>query len=166
MVLTKDGKLQSENKVIEEYKVANKNSKKHKKPKKKKKHAILRGIIKSFVIIILILFILILIVAGYAAYKIYQVAKEANISREELVIKHENSIIKDIAGNELGVLNGDENRVNITLNDMPDYLPKAFIAIEDERFYEHFGVDIKRTLGATYISRRQASAPEGRRMSL
>ena len=33
---------------------------------------------------------------------------------------------------------------------MPDYLPKAFISIEDERFYQHEGVDIKRTLKATY----------------
>ena len=33
---------------------------------------------------------------------------------------------------------------------MPEYLPKAFISIEDERFYEHKGVDIKRTAKATY----------------
>ena len=31
---------------------------------------------------------------------------------------------------------------------MGEYIPKAFIAIEDERFYEHNGIDIKRTLGA------------------
>jgi len=33
---------------------------------------------------------------------------------------------------------------------MPEYLPKAFISIEDERFYEHDGIDIKRTAKATY----------------
>ena len=33
---------------------------------------------------------------------------------------------------------------------MSQYLPKAFVAIEDERFYEHSGVDIKRTLSATF----------------
>jgi len=32
---------------------------------------------------------------------------------------------------------------------MSQYLPKAFVAIEDERFYEHDGVDIKRTAAAT-----------------
>ena len=31
---------------------------------------------------------------------------------------------------------------------MPQYLPKAYIAIEDKRFYSHSGVDIKRTAGA------------------
>ena len=32
---------------------------------------------------------------------------------------------------------------------MSPYLPKAFVAIEDERFYKHGGVDIKRTFAAT-----------------
>lgn len=31
---------------------------------------------------------------------------------------------------------------------MPEYLPEAYIAIEDKRFYSHNGVDIKRTTGA------------------
>src|SRR5438309_910604 len=30
---------------------------------------------------------------------------------------------------------------NIALKDLPPYLPKAFIAIEDRRFYSHYGVD-------------------------
>ncbi len=30
---------------------------------------------------------------------------------------------------------------NISLKDLPPYLPKAFIAIEDRRFYSHFGID-------------------------
>jgi penicillin-binding protein 1A len=29
----------------------------------------------------------------------------------------------------------------VTLRDLPDYVPKAFIAIEDRRFYSHHGVD-------------------------
>lgn len=36
---------------------------------------------------------------------------------------------------------------------MGEYLPNAFVAIEDERYYSHFGIDIKRTAGAvvTYV---------------
>jgi penicillin-binding protein 1A len=30
---------------------------------------------------------------------------------------------------------------NVALRDLPPYLPKAFIAIEDRRFYSHYGVD-------------------------
>jgi penicillin-binding protein 1A len=29
----------------------------------------------------------------------------------------------------------------MTLKELPPYLPKAFVAIEDRRFYEHFGID-------------------------
>ncbi len=46
-------------------------------------------------------------------------------------------------------LHGSENRIWASIQDMPDYLKKAFIAIEDERFYEHSGVDWRRTIGAT-----------------
>lgn len=46
---------------------------------------------------------------------------------------------------------------------MPEYLPKAFIAIEDKRFYEHKGIDIKRTTYATimYIINRGDSESGG-----
>jgi penicillin-binding protein 1A len=36
---------------------------------------------------------------------------------------------------------GEMAGANIALKDMPPYLPKAFIAIEDRRFYSHYGVD-------------------------
>jgi penicillin-binding protein 1A len=36
---------------------------------------------------------------------------------------------------------GDAGGGTLTLKELPSYLPKAFIAIEDRRFYSHFGVD-------------------------
>src|SRR3954466_9067225 len=36
---------------------------------------------------------------------------------------------------------GEMPGANVALNDLPPYLPKAFIAIEDRRFYSHYGVD-------------------------
>jgi penicillin-binding protein 1A len=36
---------------------------------------------------------------------------------------------------------GEQAGTNVALKDLPPYLPKAFIAIEDRRFYHHFGVD-------------------------
>ena len=50
--------------------------------------------------------------------------------------------------NETGLIVLDEKRKIISLDEMVDYLPKAYIAIEDERFYEHSGVDFRRTIGA------------------
>ncbi|HWV01653.1 MAG TPA: transglycosylase domain-containing protein, partial [Devosia sp.] len=46
----------------------------------------------------------------------------------------------------------------VALADLPDYVPEAFIAIEDKRFYQHFGIDVW-GLGAV------AAAPPGARSS-
>ena len=142
----KDGEfLQSEE--PETYQII---SKKNNNRNRKKKHPILRGILKTIFILMLIAIIFVLIVGGFATYKVYEIAKDAKLSKNDLAIKYENSVVKDMKGNTLAVLNGDENRVSISIEDMSEYLPKAFISIEDERFYEHNGVDIKRTGKAVY----------------
>jgi len=51
---------------------------------------------------------------------------------------------------------GEMAGTNVALKDLPPYLPKAFIAIEDRRFYQHFGVDplgIARALAANIAHR-------------
>jgi penicillin-binding protein 1A len=45
-------------------------------------------------------------------------------------------------------LHGSENRMWVSITEMPEYLYHAFIAIEDKRFYEHNGVDFLRTAKA------------------
>src|SRR5579859_5282047 len=49
----------------------------------------------------------------------------------------------EIVGSDGSVLaqRGEMAGANVALKDLPPYLPKAFIAIEDRRFYSHFGVD-------------------------
>ncbi len=49
---------------------------------------------------------------------------------------------------ELLRLHGTENRIWAGLDTIPENLKNAFIAIEDHRFYEHSGIDYKRTFGA------------------
>ena len=44
----------------------------------------------------------------------------------------------------------DENRVWVSLNDIPAYMKTAQVCIEDHRFCEHKGVDWWNTLGAVY----------------
>lgn len=43
---------------------------------------------------------------------------------------------------------GTENRSWVSYSEMPQNLVNAFVAIEDERFWQHNGVDWKRTFGA------------------
>lgn len=45
-------------------------------------------------------------------------------------------------------IHGDENRIWIDIEKVPQTLIDAFISIEDQRFYSHNGVDWKRTGGA------------------
>ena len=117
--------------------------KKDVKMKFKYKHPKLALTFKIFFITFILLFV---IGAGVAIGLFSGLIGEEDftIDIKELVLD-ENSVIVDTDGNVLAELSGDENRKIITLEEMSTYLPKAYIAIEDERFRTHHGVDIKRT---------------------
>lgn len=51
---------------------------------------------------------------------------------------------------ELQKINSKENREWISIQEIPEDLQKAFISIEDERFMEHKGYDLPRTIKATF----------------
>ena len=114
---------------------------KNKKPQTKKKKIIKR--------ILIALLLLILILAGIAFGIICGIAKEARLTAKDFVIKNENSIVLDKDGNKIAELSGTENRKYISISEMAPYLPEAYISIEDERFRDHMGIDVKRTLAAT-----------------
>ena len=125
-----------------------KKTKKEKKSKKQKKHPKLRLFIKIFIILIILLCL-----AGAGVFAAIFFGDTWDISKDDLVIKMQNSYTYDKDGKLLHELAGEENRQVISLAEMGEYIPKAFVAIEDERFYEHSGIDLKRTAGAivTYI---------------
>lgn len=54
------------------------------------------------------------------------------------------SVVLDNQGNETAKLVASgSNRVYVTLDEIPETVQHAFVAIEDERFYDHNGIDIK-----------------------
>src|ERR1051326_3284047 len=59
--------------------------------------------------------------------------------QSSLVFARDGSLIGDI---------GKQSRTSITITSVPRYVPQAFIAVEDQRFYEHDGVDLKAVAGA------------------
>ena len=113
----------------------------YKKQKRKKSK-----VRKFFLGFFLILFLLIVIALGIFAGLFF--GDTWAIDEKYLTINTANSIVYDREGNVICELNGNENRKIISMEDMSPYLPQAFIAIEDKRFYEHGGVDIKRTAAA------------------
>lgn len=84
-------------------------------------------------------------------YSIFNGAGELPL--DKFKINNFTTVIYDKDGNEYGRLDTQENRIYVDLGECSPYLPKAFIAIEDERFEKHFGIDVKRTGAAvvTYI---------------
>ncbi|MBI4995269.1 penicillin-binding protein [Candidatus Peregrinibacteria bacterium] len=63
----------------------------------------------------------------------------------------ESTIIYDREGGILYTIHGEENRKYVPLSEIPPYLQKATIAIEDDQFYEHSGFDIPGIIkGAMY----------------
>ncbi len=111
-------------------KVNNKNNTKKKKVWKK---------------IVIAIIVLIIVLAGIGAGLIFGMAGKYAITKKDLIIDYSNSTVVDSEGNVLAVLSGKENRKILSKSEMGEYLPKAFVAIEDKRFYSHNGVDISRT---------------------
>ena len=59
------------------------------------------------------------------------------------------TFLYDDAGNQIRKLAApDSNRLPVTLDQIPVDLQHAVVAIEDERFYEHNGIDVKGILRA------------------
>lgn len=56
---------------------------------------------------------------------------------------------------------GDENRIEVSLEDIPMHVQDAFIATEDKRFREHEGVDWIRTASVTISSLLHGSLDQG-----
>ena len=72
------------------------------------------------------------------------------------------SFIYNEDGSELiATLNSAEYRVNVNYAAIPEYVKQAFIATEDERFFKHFGVDIRATLRAVRTNLREGSMAQG-----
>ena len=116
-------------------------------------------VVKKICLILILIFVLLILIAAGIFMGIFFSDKFA-MSKEDLLIDNSNTFIYDSEGNLIKELQGDENRKIVSLDDMPSYLPNAFIAIEDERFYDHHGVDIKRSAAATvtYVFNRGKSS--------
>lgn len=66
------------------------------------------------------------------------------------------TFIYDKNGNKMEELHGNEDRILVEYTDLPKYVVNSVVAIEDERFFYHKGIDIKRTAGAifTYLTNK------------
>ena len=73
----------------------------------------------------------------------------------------ETSYIYDSYGKEIVALHDEQNRIVVSLDSIPEHVRNAFIAIEDERFYNHFGFDLIGSLRAAYTNFQAGDIVQG-----
>ncbi|MDQ4025093.1 MAG: transglycosylase domain-containing protein [Actinomycetota bacterium] len=73
----------------------------------------------------------------------------------------QSSKIFDARGRLITTLHRGQNRTNVTLDQIPQFLQDAVIAIEDERFYEHGGVDLKAIIRAALANAASGAIEQG-----
>ncbi len=137
----------------------NKNKKKNKN--KNKNSSFFGSFMKIVKIFILTLFLFMLIGAGAAVAFVWTIVREAPTFDPRHIRVAETSYIYDKNDNELAQLHHEQNRTIISANKLPDHVKKAFIAIEDERFEEHFGVDLTGIIRAAMVNFEQRAIVQG-----
>ncbi|MFG1425329.1 transglycosylase domain-containing protein [Roseixanthobacter glucoisosaccharinicivorans] len=79
-----------------------------------------------------------LAVAGVVAYE----ASKLPSMQTLMVPKRPPTVMIQAADGKPLATRGDMGGAAVPLKELPAYLPKAFIAIEDRRFYDHWGIDV------------------------
>src|SRR5699024_11062998 len=69
--------------------------------------------------------------------------------------------IYDEDGNQVDTLFHEENRINVSIDEVPDVMKAAIISIEDKRFYDHHGIDWRRLFGAALSNIKNGWGSEG-----
>ena len=122
------------------------------KRKRKQKRVGVR-FFKALIICILLLGIICVIGAAVFAKNI--IDNTPAVTADDILPKGYTSYVTDQSGNVLESLSdADSNRIyktyeEITVNS--EYLPHAFVAVEDERFYEHNGIDLQGIIRAGFV---------------
>ena len=104
--------------------------------------------------IVLNVFLSIFLVAGVAfggiVFAMIKTAPPLNV--QQILTFDEPSILYDDKGQYMDKVITNEQRIVVDYKNVPQNLKNAFVSIEDERFYKHHGIDIKRITGATLLN--------------
>ena len=118
-----------------------------------------RGEYKSFILstimtTVKMLVILVLVISLAGAGLVMGIAKAWIDTTPDIDLttvfdsQQQTSFIYDKYGNLITTFRGTENRVYCTYDELPQNLINAVVAVEDARFWQHSGVDLKRYVGA------------------
>jgi penicillin-binding protein 1A len=88
-----------------------------------------------------VLALLAIAAVGVASWVLDVAAEAPSLAACKPIEKGGNSTIYAGDGSKLGVVESDEARAPVSIDRIPKSLQRATVAIEDERFYEHGGID-------------------------
>ena len=121
-----------------------KNQKNNKESKAKKNSA--KDIFKAFFITFFTTFLICCVVV--AGYVVAIIKSLPNLDINSITSLSEASSFYDNNGELMDSLNSEIQRTVINYDEMPQYLKDAIVSIEDQRFYEHNGIDVRRIVGS------------------
>lgn len=127
--------------------------------KKKKKRSSIGIFFKAFFSVFIIGLFVVggVIIGGLAGI----IGSTPPLNTNDIVPENYTSVLYDNMGNEIDKLHGKENREYVKLEFIPKQLQLAVVAIEDERFYEHNGIDVKGIFRALITNIKTASFSQG-----
>ena len=100
--------------------------------------------------------------AAVLLFLIYTWATAPKLDTDDIAPDGYRTTVLDADGEEMVTLAGEaSNRIYVTLDEIPEDLQNAFIAIEDERFYTHHGVDLRGIARAAWQNLTSGSLSQG-----
>ncbi|TYR81702.1 PBP1A family penicillin-binding protein [Priestia megaterium] len=103
---------------------------------------------------------LILIALLGATYVLKQFEQTANLSYNQLQAV-QSTVIYDKNDRPVDELYRTLPRQNVSIDEVPDHVKMAFVATEDRRFYNHFGIDLQGIARAAFTNIITMSKAEG-----
>ncbi len=130
----------------------------NKKSKRRPPSRFVRGLCALFNLVLVLSVFVVVILACLYLFVVKEYEDSLNRIYPELA---ENSYVYDVDGNKIGKIPVTESRETVGFRGLGEHLPGAVVAVEDRRFYGHFGVDFEGLARAAWTDLRSWEVQEG-----
>lgn len=124
-----------------------------KEGRKKKKHFVRNVLLTAAFLMVFVL--------TFGGYQTYAYINEAPTLEGNKLSLPQSSTLFDAEGKKITDIVGKEHRKVVSFDQIPEHVVNAFIAVEDVRYWEHNGVDLKRIGGAVVANIQDGFGAEG-----
>jgi penicillin-binding protein 1A len=117
-----------------------------------------RGLRALFNLTLVSVLVAVILVTGLYVFVANEYEDDLDRTYPQLV---QDSYVYDAQGTKIGEIPAAESRETVARAGLGEYLPEAVVAVEDRRFYEHFGVDFEGLGRAAWTDLRAWEVQEG-----